>query len=136
MGALARHPVLSAALAALVAACSAGLPGPPLGPRPPSVVAQALAESPPPAEVEWVPARPRPDAVWVDGQWSWSGRRYAWQPGGWYAPPAPGVRFAPWAFVRGPDGAPSFYEPAWFDATGKVVAAPALLAPAASGPTK
>jgi hypothetical protein len=32
------------------------------------------------------PAPPRPDYVWIEGDWYWSGGRYQWRPGYWAAP--------------------------------------------------
>jgi hypothetical protein len=51
-------------------------------------------------------------------------------PGRWVNTPA-GETFAPWEFVRGPDGALWVAAGAWHDAVGAVVPAPAPLAVAA-----
>jgi hypothetical protein len=51
-------------------------------------------------------------------------------PGRWVNSPS-GAAFAPWAFVRAPDGG-LFYAPgAWHDAAGTVIAAPVPQAVAA-----
>jgi hypothetical protein len=44
-------------------------------------------------------------------------------PGRWVSAPG-GAKFAPWAFVRGPDGTLWYAPGAWHDAAGAVVAAP------------
>ena len=83
-------------IVACAAACAASLPAPPLA-APPRSAFVDVPYPPPPAQVERVPNRPRSDAVWVDGSWEWSGRLWRWKDGGWFAPPAPGVKYAPWA---------------------------------------
>ena len=85
-------------------------------------VAVPFAPRAPPVEV--VPAPPRPDAVWVDGTWEWSGERYNWQPGYWVIPPG-GARHAHWVVVRRTDDGQLFFAPsAWKDAKGKTLATP------------
>jgi hypothetical protein len=43
----------------------------------------------PPAAVIVRPAAPRPDYVWIDGEWDWRGSRYVYRQGYW-APPRHG----------------------------------------------
>ncbi|HSY20645.1 MAG TPA: YXWGXW repeat-containing protein [Polyangiaceae bacterium] len=120
---------LAAALA-VVAACAGSLPRP-------AYVAQttdALAPvpyPPPPARVETVPAEPRPGAVWIDGEWVWQGRLFAWRRGRWVMPPE-GARFAPWTTVRGEDGTVYFAGGTWRDARNQLVPDPPALAVAKS----
>ncbi len=39
----------------------------------------------PAAHIEVLPARPRPQAVWIQGHWAWRSRphRWVWVPGHW-----------------------------------------------------
>jgi len=120
---------LAAALA-VVAACAGSLPRP-------AYVAQttdALAPvpyPPPPARVETVPPEPRRGAVWIDGEWVWQGRLFAWRRGRWVMPPE-GARFAPWTTVRGEDGTVYLAGGAWRDARNQAVPDPPALAAANS----
>jgi hypothetical protein len=87
---------------------------------------QALVQvpyPPPPARVEYVPDQPDDDAVWIDGEWVWQGRRYAWKPGRWVKPP-PNASFAPWTAVRDTMGSLYVAEGSWRDGKGNEVAAP------------
>ncbi|WP_394822018.1 YXWGXW repeat-containing protein [Pendulispora albinea] len=104
----------------------------------PSYVRQetsALAEvpyPPPPAHAEGIPKQPRPDAVWIDGEWVWDGRRWAWKQGRWVVA-SPGTKFSPWTSVRGADGTLYFAPGVWKDAKGLPVADPKPLAGARAG---
>jgi hypothetical protein len=99
----------------------------------PTYVAQytsALTEvgyPPPPARVEFIPKQPSSDAVWIDGEWQWQGRRWAWRIGRWVVPPK-GARFAPWMMVRGADGTVYYADGAWRDQRHEEVAEPPPLA--------
>lgn len=99
----------------------------------PSYVGQptdALLEAdypPPPAHVEFVPAQPNGDAVWVDGEWTWQGRRWAWKPGRWLVPPA-NAKFSPWTSVRNKTGVLFVAEGKWRDEKGRELADPKPLA--------
>ena len=42
-----------------------------------------VSVAPPPARIELRAAAPCAGAVWVDGHWSWSGRKHVWVPGYW-----------------------------------------------------
>lgn len=74
------------------------------------------ADFEPPAAVPERPgsARPRPDAVWVDGYWTWDARRadYLWMTGTWRVPP-PGRRWVEGRWLRDGRGwlrAPGFWS--------------------------
>jgi hypothetical protein len=73
---------------------------------------------PPAAFVELVPDPPSDRAVWVDGRWTWQGKRYYWKRGGWVAPPA-GARYARWRLTYRKDGTILFAESGWYDAQGR-----------------
>ena len=47
--------------------------------------------APPPLRYEVRPVMPGPGYAWVDGYWSWNGRRYVWVPGVWRRPPYAGA---------------------------------------------
>jgi len=114
-----------AILMALVACGSARLPRPTYVQQP----SEALLEAdypPPPARSEVVPASPRSDAVWIDGEWLWQGARYAWKTGRWVVPPA-SASYAPWTSVRGPRGTFYIAEGKWRDGKGVALADPPAL---------
>lgn len=101
------------------------LPGPAYVGQP----SEALVEvpyPPPPARVEYVPEQPDRDAVWIDGEWVWQGRRYAWKAGRWVKPPA-NAGFAPWTTVRDPMGTLFIAEGTWRDPKGAELPAPVAL---------
>jgi hypothetical protein len=111
-----------------LAACSARLPHPIYSQQPTSALVE-VAFAPPPARPELIPARPRDDAVWIDGEWAWRGRRWAWRAGRWVEPPA-GATFSPWTTVRRDDGVLFFAPGTWRDAKGDAIDAPKALATA------
>ena len=47
------------------------------------------------------PPRPRPEHIWVEGEWIWRGGRYEYVNGYW-APPRPGFHYVPgfWRHTR------------------------------------
>src|SRR5438105_3240157 len=114
------RPVALAGL--LVLACSHTLAHPPYGSQPQSALAE-VGLPPPPGRVEVLPPRPTETSVWVDGEWLWRRGRWAWLPGRWLQRPA-GAIFAPWVFVRGPDGRLWYAAGSWRDAAGLPTAAP------------
>jgi hypothetical protein len=127
------HAALAACLtcatpvAFALASCGAHLPSPPFAPSRPAPQDLVDIPSPPPAaHVEFVPEQPDDDAVWIDGQWTYSGR-WRWEPGGWLVVPD-GYRFAPWQMILRADGSLVFVPPSWQDGHGNVVAAPPFLA--------
>jgi hypothetical protein len=65
--------------------------------------------------------------VWIDGEWALRRGRWSWKLGRWVVAP-PATRFSPWAFVRAADGSLYFAPGVFRDASGEVVAEPALLA--------
>ena len=79
---------------------------------------------PPPARVEFVTERPNREAVWIDGEWGWSGRRWAWEYGRWVVPPSSNVGYVRWFTVRRQDGVLLFSPGTWKDASGATIAAP------------
>jgi len=110
---------------ALVACGSARLPKPTYMQQPSEALQQADFP-PPPARSEVVPAAPRSDAVWIDGEWVWQGSRYAWKTGRWVVPPA-SASYAPWTSVRGSMGTFYIAEGKWRDGKGLEVADPPAL---------
>lgn len=85
---------------------------------------------PPPAKVEIVPDRPSAKgAVWIDGEWTFRGRRPRWRRGRWVVP-TQGTRFAPWTSVRGPDGKLWYAHGKWVDGAGVELPSPPVVAEA------
>ena len=112
----------------LATGCASSLRAPPYAAQP----TRALAEvpyPPPPARVERVPAAPSRNATWVDGEWSWRGRRWLWIRGRWVVPPR-GARFSPWTLVRAKDGTLWEAPGTWRDAKGAALDPPPALAEA------
>lgn len=117
--------VVSAAIAAATAATACGgrrLPAPSYVGQPQDALVQ-VPYPPPPARVEFVPDQPDGDAVWLDGEWVWQGRRYAWKPGRWVKPP-PNSAFAPWSTVRDTMGSLYIAEGSWRDRNGRELPPP------------
>ncbi len=85
----------------VLAACSGRVPHPPYTGQPTSALVE-VDYPPPPARVEFVTPRPADNAVWVNGEWAWSGRRWAWKPGGWVTVPE-GAAYAKLSLVRRAD---------------------------------
>ena len=98
----------------LCQACGPSLPGPAKVEHPPS--AFSIVPYPPPAALaEVVSERPdRSRAVWLDGDWVFRGRRYAWRRGGWYEP-RDEVAYAPSRVVFESDGRVLFAPGGWYD---------------------
>jgi hypothetical protein len=103
-------------------ACSSQLPEPRSTTQPESAFSE-VDYPPPPARVEFVPAKSSASAVWVNGEWLWSGRRWSWRPGAWVVPPE-GASYARRALVRRDGGKLLFAPGAWRDKQGEEVAAP------------
>jgi hypothetical protein len=125
----ASHPIFSMAcrlallaVMTLAAACSGRIPHPPYANHPPAALVE-VDYPPPPARVEFVPKRPMDNAVWLNGEWSWSGRRWAWKEGGWVVVPQ-GARYAKLALVRRKDGKLFAAGGTWRNAQGGEIAAP------------
>jgi hypothetical protein len=83
---------------------------------------------PPPGRVEFAPQAPRPDAVWISGEWSYRFGRWSWTFGRWVVPPRGAVGHAPWALRRDAAGELWFAPGAWRDARGELVDPPQPLA--------
>lgn len=107
---------------------SPSLPGPKLVAHPSTDLAP-VEYPPPPARAEVVPAKPDGDAVWVDGEWSFRGKKWRWHRGRWVEHRSE-LRFAPWTAVRSQDGQLYVAEGRWVDAKGNQVDEPRLLAEA------
>lgn len=118
-------------LSALVLACGASLRSPSYVEQPTSALLR-VGFPPPPARVERIPTSPRPDAVWIDGEWVWQGRGWSWQVGRWVVPPT-GCRFSPWTSTWGDEGAVYYAPGVWRDAHGQAVPPPEPLATATPG---
>lgn len=104
---------LGGVFAFALAACGPWLPLPPTGTHAgdePILV----PEAPPLPHVEIIPDRPLglPDAVWVDGQWLFRGRRWEWEPGRWEVP-RPGATYAPPEVAYLPGGRIAWYPGRW-----------------------
>ena len=123
------HRKVYAACIVLIAlgACRAGLPRPPYAEQTSADLKQ-VPFPPPPARVEFVPDEPSSDAVWIDGEWEWFGRAWAWKRGRWVVPPAEAA-FSPWTTVRGADGMLYLAPGTWRAVTsGKAITAPTAIA--------
>jgi len=113
-------------LTVILLACHPSLPEPARVGQAQSALIQ-IPYPPPPARVEVVPPQPNSSAVWIDGEWTWTGRRWAWKYGRWVVPP-PGAAYSPWVTVRARDATLYFAPGIWRDASGKEVTAPPALA--------
>ena len=110
-----RFPVVIATLALVACgACSASIPVPITGSHTRDEQTVPIPYPPPPARVAVVPPPPTEilDAVWVDGEWQWKGRRWVWTAGQWQAP-LPGGYYAPPTVVRFEDGTIEYYAGTW-----------------------
>lgn len=117
----------TAALATAAVGCGGSVPRPPLAPVAAADYVQ-VAAAPGPARVEELPPSPRKGAVWVDGQWSFTGAGYRWEPGAWVMVP-PGARFAPAVVVRREkDDVLFFARASWKGEDGRTVDPPEALA--------
>lgn len=119
-------------LAALSAACGASLARPALTSHRPDDFIE-VPYPPPAALVETVGPKPGATAVWVSGYWDWAPGQYVWLRGGWVAPPE-GYHHAPWVSRYANDGRILFARTVWFDARGRRVPDPELVAPATTPP--
>ncbi len=71
---------------------------------PPPPVEEVIVDAPPPAPiVEVRPAVPFEGAIWIPGNWHWSGARYVWAAGRWSPRPA-GYGWQEHRWERRPDG--------------------------------
>ena len=124
---------LSLAMVLALAGCGASPPPHPRWTRQPTSALSEVPFPPPPARVEYMPKAPLANAVWIDGEWLWGGRRWAWRPGRWVLA-RPGASFSPWVTVRNGEGTLFLASGVWRDATGAEMAAPKTLAGGAASP--
>jgi hypothetical protein len=118
---------VAVAIAGALLACGASrLPAPPYVRQPTEALLQA-GYPPPPARVEFIPSEPRDGAVWIDGEWTWQGRRWAWKTGRWVSPP-PNAAYSPWTSVRDSVGTLYVAEGRWRDKSGNDLPDPPPLA--------
>jgi hypothetical protein len=118
--------VTNLTVALFLSACAGSVPEPPFSPQPEESFDEIDAP-PPPARVEVIPARPKnPYAVWIDGEWDFTGTRWAWQFGRWVALP-PGATYAKWETKRRADGALLYASGAFRDQKGREIAPPTPL---------
>lgn len=132
----ARAPLLASCLAiTFLLGCGGSLPGPTLVEH--SRDSYVEVPYPPPAALaETVPPKPAGDAiVWLDGDWSFRGRNYAWRRGGWFSAPA-GARYAHSNILYLADGRLLFAPAAWYDVHGQVLPRLRALAPATTPPNE
>ena len=122
-------------LALVASGCSSHLPAPPRTAHP--LRAYVEVPYPPPAAlVEVVPDAPKDDgAVWLDGYWTWRGRHYVWQRGGWLVPPE-GAAYASWQSVFTRDGRIVFAPGLWYGPEQRPLPAPRVLAEARTPPNQ
>lgn len=115
-------------IAVAVFACgSARMPAPSYVQHPTSALLPA-AYPPPPARVEFVPEEPKAaGAVWIDGEWTWQGRRWSWKQGRWVLPPA-NASYAPWTMTRDTLGNVYVAEGRWRGPNGEELDDPKPLA--------
>ncbi len=120
---------VSLSIAGILLSCAAPrLPAPTYVGQPTSALQEA-AYPPPPARVEHIPDLPKEKegAVWIDGEWTWQGRRWAWKQGRWVMPPS-GGRFSPWTSTRDKTGLYYVAEGKWRDAQGRELPDPTPVA--------
>lgn len=112
-----------------------GVPKPAVGMHPCDAFVE-VPYPPPAAVAEVIPPKPRPEAVWMDGQWSWRGRYYVWQRGGWVLPPPGGAYLAPWTRYYDRDGTLFFADGVWRAKDGTRLTPPPKILPAARPPAR
>jgi hypothetical protein len=84
---------------------------------------------------ETVPPQPPGDVIWIDGEWVFHGRSYAWQRGGWVEPPT-GARFAPWRALYRRNGRLLLAPGTWYDRSGNALPRPEVAVPATTPPNE
>lgn len=120
---------------AAVTSCGGSLPLPRRAATPQDAYFE-VPYPPPPALSELVPKPPKgKNVVFQDGGWTWRGRYYVWQRGGWVAPDAD-ARFCPWSFHYEPDGRGLFSQGRWVDTNGHYLRPPAILVPSVTPPNE
>jgi hypothetical protein len=129
-----RLDVVAFCLAAVASgACGSSLPAPTLAEHARETYVE-VPYPPPAALAETVPPRPRVEnVVWLDGDWRFRGKSYAWRRGGWVVPPSD-ARYAPSREVYLPDGRLIFAPGTWYDAQHRALPPPPMLVPATTPP--
>lgn len=119
--------IVSLTVAFASTGCAHSVPEPAYSAQPNGAF-EEVDSAPPPARVEMVPKRPADrGAVWIDGEWNWTGRRWAWQYGRWVVPP-PGATYSQWATVRRSDGVLLFAPGKFRNEKGRELPSPPALA--------
>jgi hypothetical protein len=62
-----------------------------------------IKNPPPVVKVDKKPAKPFPNALWIDGHWAWKRGKYVWISGHWVKP-RPGYVWVPGHWVNQPRG--------------------------------
>ncbi len=123
--AFARYAFLALGLTVMVAfawGCVRSVPRPSYVPQPQGALVE-VPYPPPPGRVELIAAARPSGAVYIDGEWTWTGRRWSWRKGRWVVPPQD-AKFSPWAAVRGEDGVMYVASGVWRNAKGDEVPEP------------
>lgn len=116
------------AIAAAVFACGSARMTAPGYVQQPTTALLPAGYPPPPARVEFVPEEPKTaGAVWIDGEWTWQGRRWSWKQGRWVVPPA-NASYAPWTMTRDALGNVFVAEGRWRGPKGEELEDPKPLA--------
>ncbi len=100
-------------------ACTPTLRTPRTGPFPLNARFTIVDFPPPPARIETLPPDPGPGCVWVDGYFSWQGRRWSWVPGAFRTQQPNCYRSEmSLAWVPAESGALLYYaEPGWYESS-------------------
>lgn len=126
---LALAPATFAWAVALSSACGGSLPEPARIEHPADSY-EEVPYPPPAALAETVPPRPNADdLVWLEGDWVFRGRSYAWVRGGWVVAPK-NARYAISKVLYTSDGRVLFAKASWYDTQGQKLERVRPLAPA------
>jgi hypothetical protein len=129
------HPKYAVLAVLGTLACGSTLPQP-IQTAPPPEAFVEVPYPPPPALSELVPQAPnRPGVVFIDGGWTWRGKYYVWQRGGWVQP-KPGLRQSLWTVRYTEDGRALFAESRWVDARGRLARGPRIIVPSGTPPNE
>lgn len=121
----------SSIAAIVLAACGGSLNGPTLVEHKRDSFVE-VPYPPPAALAETVVPRPAQGGlVWLDGDWSFRGKSYAWRRGGWFVPPA-GARYAVSRIDYLTDGRLMFAPGAWYGVRGEMLPRVRPVQPAAT----
>lgn len=80
----------------------------------PAEAGALVVEAPPAPRLEFRPAQPGPDHLWIAGHWRWDGSSHVWVAGSWAIRPAPGAVWVYGRWVRRTEGwewAPGHWRP-------------------------